>query len=95
MCLHLIIVHSNLIERLLDKMPKQSSNANATTSSDDTSATKSDYHYQKSFGGWPNFMQSYGLKTWDYNDAQEGKAIIDGFRQLDAADAEAGKADSK
>ncbi|KAI0248589.1 hypothetical protein BJV78DRAFT_1234696 [Lactifluus subvellereus] len=77
-------------------MPKQSSNAKATTSSSgDTSATKSDYYYTKPYGGMQGFMHSYGLKMYNDDDVQEAKAIIDGFRQLDAADAEAGKADSK
>ncbi|KAK2594299.1 hypothetical protein QQS21_008005 [Conoideocrella luteorostrata] len=31
---------------------------------------------RRSYGGWTNFMQSYGLKPWDDDDAAEGKAII-------------------
>ena len=41
------------------------------------------------------FMESYGLKLWDDDDVQEAKAILDGFREMDAAAAEMEKADSK
>lgn len=44
---------------------------------------KSDYAYYKDFGGFNNFMHSYGLKPYDHNDIQEGKAIIEGFREQD------------
>lgn len=30
----------------------------------------------KSYGGWTNFMASMGLKPWEDEDAEEGKAII-------------------
>ncbi|KAM3461624.1 hypothetical protein BB8028_0007g02950 [Beauveria bassiana] len=33
----------------------------------------------KSYGGWTNFMASMGLKPWDQEDADEGKAIIAAF----------------
>lgn len=33
----------------------------------------------KSYGGWTNFMQSMGLKPWDEEDADEGKAIVAAF----------------
>lgn len=36
-----------------------------------------------SFGGWPGFMQSYGLKPWDLNDVEEGKRIVEGFKEHD------------
>jgi len=44
---------------------------------------KSNYQYYKDFGGFNNFMHSHGLKTYDHNDIQEGKAIIEGFREQD------------
>jgi len=40
-------------------------------------------------------MRSYGLKMEDHDDVQEAKAILDGFRKIDAAAAEADKANSK
>ena len=80
-------------------MPKQSSsNSNATSSSSSSaSAPKSDYHWQyyKAYGGWHGFMQSYGLKPYDPDDVQEGKDIIAGFRNIDGAGADAGKAENK
>ena len=51
--------------------------------SSDTYKPKSDYQYYKDFGGFNNFMHSYGLKPWNDDDIQEGKAIIEGFRQQD------------
>jgi hypothetical protein len=41
------------------------------------------------------FMESHGLKLSDDGDIQEAKAILDGFREMDAAAAEADKTDSK
>jgi hypothetical protein len=41
------------------------------------------------------FMHSYGLKMWNPDDVQEAKAILDGSREIDAAAAEADKANSK
>lgn len=48
------------------------------------------------FGGFNNFMHSYGLKPWDHDDIQEGKAIIQGFRDQDRYEwAQAQKEQSK
>ncbi|CAM1510826.1 Fc.00g083390.m01.CDS01 [Cosmosporella sp. VM-42] len=33
----------------------------------------------RSYGGWTNFMLSYGLKPWNADDNPEGKAIIAGL----------------
>ncbi|KAI0327214.1 hypothetical protein GY45DRAFT_1327915 [Cubamyces sp. BRFM 1775] len=63
-----------------------SDNKNASTKRSETYVPKSDSHYYKSFGGFNNFMHSYGLKPWDYDDVQEGKAIIEGFRKRDRQD---------
>ena len=38
----------------------------------------------KSYGGWTNFMLSYGLKPYEPDDVAESKAIIQGFRDADA-----------
>jgi hypothetical protein len=41
-------------------------------------------------------MLSYGLKPWDLDDVEEGKAIIRGLREGDAMDAaEAANAENK
>ncbi|MCJ1301899.1 hypothetical protein MMC08_004700, partial [Hypocenomyce scalaris] len=46
--------------------------------------SRSDAAYTKSAGGMNNFMNSYGLKMHNAADVQEAKAIIDGFRKMDA-----------
>ncbi|KAI9929404.1 hypothetical protein ASPWEDRAFT_184113 [Aspergillus wentii DTO 134E9] len=33
----------------------------------------------KSYGGWTQFMQSFGLKPWEQDDADEGKRILAAF----------------
>jgi len=55
----------------------------ASSSNSTVYVPKSDYHYYKSFGGFNNFMHSYGLKPWDHDDIQEGKRIIQGMRDGD------------
>ena len=50
------------------------------------------------FGGWPGFMHSYGLKPWDLGDVEEGKSIVEGFKEIHRQDWEeeqAAKADKK
>ncbi|CAL1696647.1 unnamed protein product [Somion occarium] len=41
-------------------------------------ATKeiSDYEVLKAWGGWHNFLLSYGLKPYNKDDVEEGKAIL-------------------
>jgi len=72
-------------------MPNQSSSSSNTTSSSSTnaSAPKSDYAYCKPYGGWHGFMRSHGLKPHDDDDVQEGKDILEGFRELDGFEANA------
>ncbi|EKM61260.1 uncharacterized protein PHACADRAFT_190408 [Phanerochaete carnosa HHB-10118-sp] len=70
-------------------MPKSKSKSESKSKKDSGSeapARKSDYQYQKDFGGFNNFMHSYGLKTWDHDDIREGKAIIEAFREQDQKD---------
>ena len=43
----------------------------------------SDNSIYSSFGGWPGFMRSYGLKPWDLGDVEEGKRIVEGFKAND------------
>ncbi|KAJ5511353.1 hypothetical protein N7453_003456 [Penicillium expansum] len=35
----------------------------------------------KSYGGWTYFLQSFGLKPWETEDAEEGKRILEAFVQ--------------
>ncbi|GJE99645.1 hypothetical protein PsYK624_159160 [Phanerochaete sordida] len=56
---------------------------NSTQNSGAKFVAKSDSHYYKDFGGFNNFMASYGLKTYSHSDVQEGKAIIEAFREQD------------
>jgi hypothetical protein len=37
----------------------------------------------KSYGGWTAFLQSFGLKPWESDDAEEGKRILEAFAQQD------------
>ncbi|KAJ5915857.1 hypothetical protein N7454_010998 [Penicillium verhagenii] len=37
----------------------------------------------KSYGGWTQFMLSYGLKPHDLEDIEEAKAILEGLAQVD------------
>jgi hypothetical protein len=39
----------------------------------------------KSYGGWTQFMHSFGLKPWDMDDMEEAKRILVAFTQ-DAQD---------
>ncbi|KAH9080429.1 hypothetical protein EDB83DRAFT_2339380, partial [Lactarius deliciosus] len=76
------------------RMPKKTSASN-TSASGASSGPKTNYELTKPYGGMHGFMRSYGLKTWDNDDVQEAKAILDGFRKVDAAAAEEDKANSK
>lgn len=33
----------------------------------------------KSYGGWTQFMISFGLKPWEFDDIDEGKRILEAF----------------
>ncbi|KAF9026859.1 hypothetical protein BDZ89DRAFT_1161106 [Hymenopellis radicata] len=67
-----------------------SKSTNTKSSSDNGSGyqEKSTNSYYKPYGGWPGFMASHGLKTYDQDDVEEGKAIIQAFKDADRADYE-------
>ena len=44
---------------------------------------KSNADIYRPFGGWPGFMHSYGLKTWNTDDVEEGKQIVEAFKEQD------------
>ncbi|KAH9002676.1 hypothetical protein EDB86DRAFT_2897325 [Lactarius hatsudake] len=71
------------------------SKASNTTDSDASSGPKTNYAYTKPYGGMKGFMESHGLKLWNDDDVQEAKAILDGYREMDAAATETDKANSK
>ncbi|KAF8980155.1 hypothetical protein BDQ17DRAFT_1380899 [Cyathus striatus] len=62
------------------------SNSNTNSGSSSTYTPPSNNSYYKPYGGWPNFMASYGLKPWDDDDVQEGHAIVDAFKEQDRLD---------
>lgn len=45
------------------------------------SSNTSNYSIYKPFGGYHGFMASYGLKPWDLDDVEEGKAILEGLKK--------------
>jgi hypothetical protein len=49
--------------------------------SDDTYVPLSNNAIYQTWGGWPNFMHSYGLKPWDLDDVEEGHRIIDKLKE--------------
>jgi hypothetical protein len=70
-------------------MPKNSTSQNTTS---DATGDQSNNSYYKPYGGWTGFMHSHGLKPWDDDDVEEGKRIIEAFKEHDRQDrAEAGK----
>ncbi|KAJ3570471.1 hypothetical protein NP233_g4383 [Leucocoprinus birnbaumii] len=65
-------------------------NSNSTTTKspdisavDESSGEQSNSSYYKDFGGYHEFMRSYGLKPWDDDDHEEGQAILEAFRRYD------------
>jgi hypothetical protein len=40
------------------------------------SLSREEYEIVKGYGDWTCFMQSYGLKAWDFDDIDEGKRIL-------------------
>ncbi|KAF9456842.1 hypothetical protein BDZ94DRAFT_1274639 [Collybia nuda] len=58
-------------------------------------AEKSNNSYYKSYGGWPNFMASHGLKPWNPDDVEEGHQIIQAFKDHDRQDWEEAQAAAK
>ncbi|VDC02407.1 unnamed protein product [Peniophora sp. CBMAI 1063] len=63
---------------------RQAEHANAAQSSREWTKPSTNSYY-RSYGGWPNYMHSHGLRTWDYGDAQEGRAIRESYRDADRA----------
>jgi hypothetical protein len=50
----------------------------------------------KGYGDWSSFMPSYGLKPWNFDDADEGKRILEGMVANDKEDeAEAARAQAQ
>ena len=47
---------------------------------------KTDSEMVKGWGGWNNFMASYGLKPYNDDDVDEAHRILEGFREQDKLD---------
>ncbi|KAF8876851.1 hypothetical protein BD779DRAFT_1559386 [Infundibulicybe gibba] len=47
---------------------------------------KSNEYYYESFGGWTNFMHSYGLKPWNESDVEQGKQIVEDFKRQEKSE---------
>jgi len=62
-------------------MPQGKSNSEGKSSN--STGERSNNSYYKPFGGWPRWMQSHGLNPWDFDDVEEGKAILKGYKALD------------
>lgn len=62
---------------------KSTQSASSSKSNSGGGRSTSNYSYMKDFGGYNNFMASYGLKPSKDADVQEGKAILDAFREAD------------
>lgn len=52
----------------------------------------SDYEFLKAWGGWQNFMLSYGLKPWNLDDVEEGKVILEQLKKSAVEDAKEAEA---
>lgn len=61
-----------------------SSGRTSSSSNPNSGGGRSNYSYYKDFGGYNNFMASYGLKPWDHGDVAEGRVILDAFGKADA-----------
>lgn len=72
-------------------MSTQQTQSGATS----TYIPKSNNSYYSSFGGWNGFMASYGLKTWNPDDVEEGKQILQAFKDNDRRDWEEAQAAAK
>lgn len=67
-------------------------------SASDEYVPRSNNSIHQGFGGWNNFMHSYGLKPWNPDDVEEGKRIVEAFKEGDKQDWEeqqAAKANKK
>ncbi|KAH6905532.1 hypothetical protein BKA70DRAFT_9070 [Coprinopsis sp. MPI-PUGE-AT-0042] len=53
---------------------------------DETYVPLSSNAIYQSYGGWPNFMHSHGLKPWDQDDVEEGRQIVDKLKEYHRLD---------
>lgn len=83
LCGNLVSVELQALEDALQVNMPDNKNSNTNSGA---YVPKSDYHYYKNFGGFHNFMHSYGLKPWNDDDVQEAKSIIEAFREHDRAE---------
>ncbi|KAL4254884.1 hypothetical protein ABKN59_004290 [Abortiporus biennis] len=55
-----------------NSVPSRNSNINSSRSRVNPNSNNSLY---RSYGGWPNYMHSHGLRPWNVDDVDEGRAI--------------------
>ncbi|KAI0785931.1 hypothetical protein C8Q75DRAFT_735066 [Abortiporus biennis] len=55
-----------------NSVPSRNSNINSSWSRVNPNSNNSLY---RSYGGWPNYMHSHGLRPWNVDDVDEGRAI--------------------
>jgi hypothetical protein len=57
--------------------------ATSSSSQSNTYIRPTDYALCKPWGGWYQFLLSYGLKPHNLDDEEEGKRILEAFREQD------------
>ncbi|KAI0054294.1 hypothetical protein BV25DRAFT_1866466 [Artomyces pyxidatus] len=62
---------------------KSAQSSSSSAAAKNTYKPETDYEYYKSWGGYHNFLLSYGLKPYNLEDVEEGKAILAAFREAD------------
>lgn len=72
-----------------------SSKSTSHSSSDDSGTYEepSNNSIYREYGGWPNYMHSHGLKPWDLDDVEEGKAITQAYKDMHRHDWEEAQKD--
>ncbi|TFL00210.1 hypothetical protein BDV98DRAFT_570160 [Pterulicium gracile] len=72
-----------------------SSSNNNNNSGSDKYVEPSDSSFYKGYGGQKAFLECHGLKIWNDDDIQEGKAILRAMKAADREDWEAEQAAKK
>ncbi|KAF8980153.1 hypothetical protein BDQ17DRAFT_1371775 [Cyathus striatus] len=79
---------------MLDKKPTSKPKSSSSSSSKDSSSDyqpRSNNSYYKTFHNYPGWMASHGLKHYNQDDVVEGKAILEGYKEMDRISWEEGQ----